>query len=257
VVGGVIAVAIGLGGLAPVVGTAAHEGPGGQTQAVPVAHPSLLAVGLGEASAPAESGTLQFILRAIDPFALANEAVPPGPPGQPPALQDWQVLPVADALVAGGVPAERVAVIVTGSGGGPFGAGSAAVEAELIGEELAWAAGLAEAAAWAAASSGLYVESTGASYAVGDCAPLVRAAREDAAEAAREQASEVADVLGLELGEIISVSEAPFYYGPGVPACQPGAEEEDGQVIYRPGFDPAAEPEVEVYSQLTITFAVA
>ena len=259
-------------------GDAAARGPGGSAaplaalgatvnvpsafQMVPGDQPSVAVLGTGEASAPAESGTLQLILRAVDPFAAQaagseGQASPPSPPGQPPALTEEQVQPVADAIVAAGVAEGVVEVIISQGPGGPFGPGAAQVLVELDRADLDLAQNLVTAGSEAAGQTGLFVESVGAGYEVADCDRLVREARRAAAEDARSRAQGVAEVLGLRLGDVVLASETPYYGGEAGSGCTPPTFGPAGKGTYFPPFDPSAEPEVEVYAQLNLAYAIA
>ena len=246
---------------------AAARGPGGAAaavgaaptgfQMVPGDQPSVAVLGTGEATAPAESATLQLLLRAVDPFAAqaAGAEAPPLPPGQPPALTEEQVQPVADAIIAAGVDAAAVEVIISQGPGGPFGPGAAQVLVELDQADLDLMPDLATAGSDAAGQNGLYVESVGAGYEVADCDVLVREARQAAADDARSRAQGLAEVLGLRLGDIVLASESP-YYGEAGPGCAPPALGPAGKGTYFPPFDPSVEPEVAIYAQLNLAYAI-
>jgi uncharacterized protein YggE len=234
-----------------------QAGPYG-SQALSVGQPGIVVLGSGEASAPAESGTLQLILRAVPPQGdqSSDVAAPaPGPGGQSPALTDDQVQPVVDALTAAGVSNRSIKVLISPSFGGPFGPGAAQVLITLSQDKLKLASDLVTAGSEAAGQNGLNLESVGAGFEVADCDTLIREARQAAATDARARAEALAEVMKLTLGEILLVSETPSYGdGSGCSTPFPGS---DPSATYFPSFDPSTKPEVEVYSQLNDTYAIA
>ena len=235
---------------------------GGRFQFVPGDQPGIVVTAVGEASAPAESATMQAIVRDIDgfsggkPSSEGEPAPPPPAPGLPPALTEEQVQPIVDAVVAAGVPAESVEVFVNPQFGGPLGAGGAEVRVELDQTQLELAGDVATAMTEATTQAGLIIENLGAAYAVADCEPLVREAQRAAADDARARAERMAEVLGLQLGEIILASEGSEY-GPGGVGCatSPFAEL-SGKGSYLPAFDPTGEAEVEVYATLNLAYGI-
>jgi len=254
---GAVCLVLGGGAGATAAAQAAGPGPGYGYQLVPGDRPSVVALGTGEAVAPAESGRLQFVVRAVDPFALSGGEVPPMGPGQTPPLTEAQVRPVADALVAVGVPEEAVAIIVNPAFGGPFGPGAAQILVDLEGDELARAADLAEAATTAAGPYGLYIESIGAGFRIERCEELIAEARAAAAEDGRDRAETLAEALGVELGPLLLASEVPGYndgsgFGCSAAPPVPGTS----GIVYYPPFDPSAEPVVEAYVQLNLAYEI-
>ena len=239
---------------------AASGGPGvyggpGAFQLVPGDQPSVAVLGVGEADAPAVSGRLQLIVRAVDPFAVAGQ-VPVGAPGQPPPLTEAQVQPVADAIAVAGAAPRNVEVLVSRGFGGPFGPGAAQVLVDLDRSTLGLTEELVAAGTEAAGANGLYVESVGAGFEAADCDELLREARQAAAEDARRRAEGVAEALGLRLGEVLLASESPTYDGGAGFGCStpiPGVSETG---TYFPPFDPSSEPEVELYAQLNVAYAI-
>ncbi len=253
----------GAGGGAVAQGAGAGPGPGPAGPSSRLAldgRPSIAVVGSGGASAPAERGRIQLVLRAIDPYAtvVAGDVVPGVGPNQPPPLAEAQVRPVVGAVVAGGAPVDAVAVIVAPAFGGGFGPGSAQVLIELDEATMDQAAALVEAATTAAGFAGLYVESVGAGYGIDACEALLRDARARAADDGRERAEAVAEALDVELGGLLLASEVPGYNdgsGYGCPtAVVPPAPY---QGLYLPTFDPTTEPAVTAYVQFELAYAVA
>lgn len=227
-------------------------------QLVPGDQPSVTVLGNGEASAPAETATIQLIVRALDGGAPApGSDVVPVPAGQPRPVSEEEMAPIVEAIVGSGVTARDVEVVTSPGFGGPFGPGTAQVLVELDRAEIDLAEGLVEAGIAAAGENGLFVETVGAGYRVSDCAPLQREARQAAAADARERAEALAEVLGLRLGEIVLANESPLYDGgPSGFGCSQTPTGPGGGGVYFPPFNPAGEPEVEVYAQMNLAFAI-
>jgi uncharacterized protein YggE len=256
---------VGLGGV-PAATAAQAAGPGGPGygygyQLVPGDQPSIAVLGSGEAGAPAESGRLQMVVRAVDPYALAGASeVPVGAPGQPPVLTEDQVQPLAEALIAVGVAEEAVEVAVSPAFGGLFGPGSAQILVDLEGDDLDRADDLVQAGTTAAGLYGLYVESIGAGYRIADdaCADLLREARTAAAADGLARAEALAEALDVEIGRLLLATEAPSYNdGSGFGCAAAAPVGGPYQTIYYPPFTPGAEPEVEAYVQLNLAYEIS
>ena len=227
--------------------------------------------GYGEASAPAETATLQILVTRGDYYG----GPPPQPrPGDVPGAEEQRLAaPIAQALIAKGIPESAVDVVVSpvlgSSAYGPGGPAVARIDVALEKPDLATVTDLVSAASVAAASESLVLGQIGAGYDVEDCAALERSARETAIADARARAAVQADLLKVNLGELIASSDVPSptattlnYFGVAVPlnGCAPAAPSValngPGLTITVASFDPAADPEVEVYSQINLTFAI-
>lgn len=223
-------------------------GYGVSAQLVPGDQPSIVVIGTGEASAPAKSATMQIVVRAamFDPASKT-----------PPALTDEQAQPVIDALVAAGIAEDAIEVNISQGFSGAFGLGTAEIRVAIEQAELKMMPDLL--AAVTAPLEGLTVDAVNAAYEAADCAPLVRRARKAAAVDAEKQAEGLAEAVGLELGKILLVAQSPVYAGvPGV-GCTPLSPgfQAGGTGTYLSVYDPSAPPEVEVYAQLNIAYAIA
>ena len=111
----------------------------------------------------------------------------------------------------------------------------------------------------------LAVSSVGAMFTVSDCASLDRAARQAALDDARAKAEVQADLIGVSLGDIVSLADDMYGYGTGTPSsgCEP---EVPGMTYFGdpfsgatlPPFDPTRDaPEVQVLRMARVTFAFA
>jgi uncharacterized protein YggE len=221
-------------------------------------------IGYGEASAPAEAVSLQILVTRQD-FGPPSAPSPGDIPGEE---ERELVRPVVAALVAEGIAEEDVAVVVSPSFSGfygPAGPGVARVDLTVEGADQERVNALVDAATIGAAEERLFVGQVGVRYEVADCRTLERTAREAAIADAQERAEIQAELLGVDLGEVIASSDAPVasapafgYFGPVAPdagnCAPPTATIVVGPVTFAP-FDPTAPAEVEVYAQMSVTFA--
>lgn len=238
------------------VSATASTAPAGQFQIVPADQPSVVVQGNGMAAAPADSAQMQILVRAGD-MAASPDMGKEGVVG-PPTVTTEQVQPVVDAIVAGGMPAEAVEVVVSPGFGGMFGPGTAQVLVTFTADQLGLMTDVATAATTAVQDAGLFFDSVNASYAVADCAPLLREARQAAVDDARTRAEALAEALGLTLGSIVLANEVPNYAAP-LSGCTPPSPGMDvsGKGTYLPAFDPSLPAEVQVYTQLNLAYAIA
>jgi hypothetical protein len=242
-------------------------------QAAPAATPSGITVtGYGEASAPAEKGTLQLLLSRGDYYG----GPPPQPrPGDVPGAEEKRLAePVVQALVDKGVAATAVTVVVSPVLGssvayGPGGPAVARIDVALDKPELSTLTDLVASASVAAANESLVIGLAGAGYEVADCDALDVAARQAAITDARDRAGRQAKLLGVQLGEVVASSDVPAtadatinYFGVSVPqnGCAPPAPSValngPGLTVTVPTFDSTTEPEVELYARVSLTFAI-
>ncbi len=223
-------------------------------------------IGRGEASAPADTVTLQLTV------AEPNYGPPSAPqPGVVPGERERTVVaPVVAALVAAGAPEDRIEVVVgptIADFGTSFGLALALIEVVVDNPEREQLGDLVSAAAVAAADERLAVGRISAVYAVADCAPLEREARELAVADAQRQADVMAELIGVSRGEIVGTRDVSADaqslfspYGPVAPpsACGAEAPATTGYGAYvLPPFDPTAEPEVTAYATIELTLAMA
>ena len=120
-----------------------------------------------------------------------------------------------------------------------------------------------------AAEENLVLSLIGVGYAVADCTPLERDAREAAFNDARARAELQAELMGVSLGEAVAASDVPLnfsetlgaYYGvvtpTQVPCSPPAPAPTSGSPVSVPPFDPTDGAEVNVYAQIAVTFEIA
>lgn len=180
--------------------------------------------------------------------------------------------PIVTALIDAGVPEDEIDVIVgpflaeVGISFGPAIAMIVVVVNDPKSEQLG---DLVDTATAAASNERLVVGRTSAVYAVEDCVPLEREAREMAVNDARYQADIMAELVGVSLGDIIGTRDLPAEpsqatfgpYGPVMPTnttpCGSEALLTNPYATFLlPPFDPTIEPEVTVSVVLELTVAV-
>jgi uncharacterized protein YggE len=228
--------------------------------------PGISVIGHGEASAPAETATLHI---TVGEGNYAGPALPQ--PGVTPGEREREaVAPIVEALVDAGVQEEQIEVMVGPSIaelGTFFGPATAMIRATVDTPDRDQLAELIDAAGIAAAGERLYVGRVSATYAIEDCAPLERQAREMAVADAHDKADVMAELIDVSRGDVIGTrdvsSESPAAFGPYGPvtSLSPCGSEDLAMSVLGayalPPFDPAMEPEVTAYATVELTFALA
>lgn len=260
-----VAVALVLGAVLPGLG-AEVSGAAAQEAAQPPTR-GITVIGYGKSSAPAESAELQLVT-SQEEFGTPRAPDPDATPG---AQEREAVGPLVDGLQAIGVAEEDVEIVVsTVIGGfyGPGGPGVARVDVAVDAPTAERIDELIDAATVGAAEENLILNQIGVGYAVADCAPLEREARETAFEDARTRAELQAEIMGVGLGEAVAASDVPINYGDAlsayygaftptqVPCAPPAPAPTQGSPVSVPPFDPTDEAEVNVYAQVAVTFEI-
>jgi uncharacterized protein YggE len=198
-----------------------------------------------------EGGTAEGSAPAPDITPVPPDVYPTPVPPEPITEADLQ--PLVDAMKAQGVSDSDIEVtIYPASYYGPYGSPTALVTVTL--HDVSKVGGLTDAANQAIAASGtLYLQNTGVTYNVSDCDTLLKEARKAAVEDARANGAGLAEALGVGLGAIQGATE--YSYDPyGYSGCQ----SQSGPVYgsYMPPYDPAQPAEVQIISNVTISFAM-
>ncbi|MDP2674395.1 MAG: SIMPL domain-containing protein [Dehalococcoidia bacterium] len=227
--------------------------------------------GFGSAAITADSAILEFYFggkaTGVEP-AQRDSSVPgssgsssgggtSAEPAPQLAVQAQQITeadlkPVVDAIVAAGVPAANVEVIVTPYYGDPSYGGSATVRATVSNVDSVGA--VVKAATDAAAGlTDISMQGTNVSYTVSDCAALERAAMEAAVKDARERGTNFAGVLGVGLGDVAGASNySSSLYGGSPCDSQFIGPVPLGGIAYAEGQT----PDVQLMATVTITFSI-
>lgn len=238
----------------------------GAAQDTSSALPGISVIGHGEARAPADTATIQLVIG--DP----NYGGPVFPQAGGTPGERETVAPIVEALIDAGVPEDEVEVIVGPSltdVGTHFGPAIALIIVVVDSPEREQIADLVDTAA-AAADDRLVVGRTNAVYAIEDCSPLEREAREMAVANAQDQADIMAELVGVSRGNVIGTRDLPAepsqtgfnpYHGPVVlthtSTCGLEALATTPHAIFLlPLFDPTVEPEVTASAVLELTSAI-
>ena len=188
----------------------------------------------------------------------------PGDIGMTPSpLTTADLTPITDAIIAAGVPADQISVLMPGSFssftgiGGPLAAELRFTIDNPVTEDLT---ALAASVQQASLDAGLSLQHIGVTYSGDDCAGLAQQAREAAVADAQQRAAGLADALGVELGELVQAADGSFFFGPfslDPTACvsQAGMETGYGPGI-EPPFDPSQPAEIVIVTTVTLTYAM-
>lgn len=228
----------------------------------------LVAIGMGKASAPAATATLQFLLGSSMMYGMGpmygTESAPMGSPesgeqtvpNMSGAISDASLQPVVEALTEAGVSADAVTIAVPAATDA-FSPGGSVGEILVVIDQPADGAlrDIVRAVRRSAAPSGLEVLHVGASFTPADCAVLFQAAREAAIADAQARVEGLAVSLGGTLGALIEASESPGYGPYGVSSCDLFSQSSGPFGMNSlPSFDPKT-TEATAYVQVTLTYA--
>jgi uncharacterized protein YggE len=236
----------------------------------------IVAQGFGRATAPADTARVQFVVsksgeiypvplqaepKAVPEGYMPGETAPATPPEiyptptPPSPIAEADLQPLVDAIKAQGVSDSDIQVtIYPSSYYGTYDSQSARVTATL--RDPKRTGELIGAGNQAVAESGtLFIQNVGVIYSVNNCDTLLKEARKAAVEDARANGAGLAEALGVGLGDIQGASE--YSYDPyGYSTCQP----QSGPLYYEyegPSFNPAQPAEVQIVSNVTISFAMS
>src|SRR4051812_28160659 len=182
---------------------AAAQGAGNQGGDVQIAQ-GITARGNGDASAPADSAIVQFIVRHDESKAVAGVEPTNADMANAGGASTGEVTaddlaPLVDAAKANGIADERIDTVIVPSTAfsTPFGPGVGVLVLQLEKGDLKHRMKIADAVTKAANGNALTFDQIGAAYIVNDCETLDRAAIADAAKDAHDQADMMAEVMGL------------------------------------------------------------
>jgi uncharacterized protein YggE len=242
--------------------------------------------GYGRATAPADTAKVGFVVgkggvvypepmgitKPMEPGVVTEDSgagsapsqpveVTPVPPDVYPTpvpvtpITDADLQPLIDAIKAQGVSDGDIEVnIYPSTYYGPYGTPTARVTVTL--HDMSKVGGLIDAGNQAVNNSNtIYMQNVGVTYSVNDCDVLLREARAAAVQDARDNGAGLADALGVGLGGIQGATESnwdPYGYS----GCQ---SQSGGPVPYEyegPPYDPSVAAEVQIISNVTISFAM-
>ncbi|HEV2129209.1 MAG TPA: SIMPL domain-containing protein [Thermomicrobiales bacterium] len=227
--------------------------------------PGITATGYGQASAPADSATIQL--------SIASESFGPPQPmpsgGTPGAAERNTVAPIVKALVDAGIPEDTINVLT-----GPYvtavpsmyGPTMAMIRFEVPNPTANTISSAVDAAIIGAADARLIIGALSVQLESADCAALEHDARAAAIADAREQAEVLAELTGLTTGAVVAVRDVPtgpesgyMFAGPTfLSGCSPFESDALNLDVYGgASYDPTQEPMVTAYAQVEMTFSTA
>jgi len=260
------------------------RGGGGEALASPLQSQSqagLTVQGYGSATAPADAAKVQFSVSLVSsdgsypyyPKPAVPEVMPSGQGATPgeaeplvipptptalPELTDADLAPLIDAIKAQGVSDADIEVVIYPAGGyySPYGPNSSARVTVTLDNPADRVGPLVNAGTQAVNESGtLSLQNTSVLYMVDDCSALLREARRAAVEDGRDNGEGLADALGVSLGELLAASEyaySPFGPSPCDPTFDTSPYGYEGM-----SYDPALPTEVQIVSNVALTFAMS
>ncbi len=212
---------------------------------------SLTVIGLGQATAPADVALLEFRFGG----QMGSESTVPGLSIQTARKATEAALqPVVKALTAIGVDARNI-TIQTNSVQSP----KVLVRIDKpIQERLQQ---VVQTVDQALKGQPLFLQSIGAGYAVNSCEALQRSARRIALRDAQGQLKTLAQDVGVQLGELLSVTVLPLEGAPNSVGC--GSKVGVPNSVFpitiddaTPPYNPSDQPVVQVRSQVSVTHAI-
>ncbi|MFL5758251.1 MAG: SIMPL domain-containing protein [Thermomicrobiales bacterium] len=255
---GLLVAVIGVVLMGPLAASAQGGGDGpGVVQAGPAQ--GITARGNGEASAPADSAIMQFIVRSTQSGQVKDPTQAIGQEGVAVTSETMGLL--VDAAKSKGIDDKSIDTVIVPSDAfsTPFGPGVGVLVVQLDKAEIKHRMKIADAVTKVAKDNGLTFDQIGVAYLVDDCLGLDQAAITDAAKDAHDQAAMMAEVMSLTLGDLIAVETQPSYLGYGGgsgSACGDPPTIDSAKEIYLPTFNADGKAEQEIYEYLTLTYAI-
>jgi len=215
-------------------------GKSGEVYPMPLEEPAVIPEGTG-----VEGGSVEGEIAPSKPDVISTSE----------PITDADLQPLIDAIKAQGISDSDIEVtIYPSSYYGPYGTPTARVTVTL--NDVSNVASLIDAGNQAIADSGtVWIQNVGVTYSVNDCDVLLAEARGAAVEDARDNGAGLAEALGVGLGGIQGATE--YSWDPyGYSGCQ---SQSGGPVYYEyegPSYDPSVPAEVQIISNVTISFAM-
>jgi uncharacterized protein YggE len=235
--------------------------------------------GFGRATAPADTARVQFVvMKGSDyyPKPLPSEPVEPIPEGSVPGeiapaitlevyptpvprtpLTEEDLEPLIEAIKAEGVSQTDIEVTIYLGGGyyGYYGPEDTARVAVTL-RDMDKVGPVVEAGTAAVNETGaLLFQNVGVVYRVDDCDELLAEARRAAIDDGRDNGKALAEALGVSRGDLLAAYE--YSYDPiGYGGCTQDAYYYGPYEYEGPPYDPAAPAEVQIVSNVTLTFAI-
>ena len=233
--------------------------------------------GFGRATADADSARVQFVVMGGYDFYGYERPVPvPGEPGiatevvpgtEPSedifpertasTLTGEDLEPLVEAIQAQGVSEDDIEVTILPGGGyyGPYGPEDTARVMVTL-RDVDKVGSVVEAGSAAVNESDtLFLQNVGVTYRVDDCDALLDEARKAAVEDGRDSGQDLAEALGVSRGALLAAWE--YSYDPtGYSACTQDAGYYGPYEYEGPPYNPATPAEVQIVSNVSLTFAI-
>jgi len=207
---------------------------------------SLTVTGSGQSTVPADRALLQLFYYPITPVEITT----PSPVPSPVDVSELQF--IVETLTEMGIPASDIAVFSD-----PNSYGGARVQVTIAQPTTDRISEIITQTNQAVADNGQFSPSgTSVIYTIAQCAVPENQARQAAMADVQTRAADLATIAGVELGEILSLSDySSWNYA--VSSC-PTVESLSASPFQYGGysFDPTVPPTVSVTNQITATFAI-
>lgn len=207
---------------------------------------SLTVTGSGQSSVPADRAILQLFYYPLTPAEITTPSFIPAP------VDVSELQFIVDALTEMGIPASDIAVYSD-----PNSYGGARVQVTMAQPTTDRISQIIVQTNQRVADNGQFSPSgTSVVYTIEQCTVPENQARQVAMADAQTRAADLATIAGIELGEILSLSDySSWNYA--VSSC-PTVESLSASPFQYGGysFDPTIPPTVSVTSQITATFAI-
>ena len=219
---------------------------------------AITVIGQGQATAPADTALLEFRFASRTPFQPPQAGATPSLAQETASLPGEEPLkPVVDALVAIQVPAENIQIQTSTLENPKLLVKVNKPTRERVQEVVRVASSALQN------SQTLFLQGISAEYAVNNCQPLERAARRAALRDAETQVKSVALEMGIQLGELLFVTVYPMFSPATVASCgtKIGVPVSvslglTGMSESTPPYNPSAPTEVQMRTQVGITYAI-
>ena len=214
---------------------------------------AITVIGQGQVSVPADIARLEFRFASRNPLETAARSTPALTPSAVSPAEE-PLKSVVDALVAIAVPADSIEIQTSALENPKLFVKISKPTRERM-QEIVKTVNLATET-----SNQFFIQGISAEYAVNNCQPLERNARRNAIRDAETQVRSVALEMGVQLGELLFVTVYPIVSPASVSACGTKIAvplspfSNINQSI--PPYDPSALPEVQIRSQISVTYSI-
>ncbi len=233
--------------------------------------------GIGSVKVLADSAILQLVMYsngfsgayfeesvAIEEGSATPAAFSEFSPVMEVAVTEEQLAAVASALEANGIAPDQYEMQTAESLiSGFFGPGSAIIGIQLSSDQIVDVNDILVAARQAANDVGATIDQFNIAYQIADCTAVTRSAAAAALADGQTRAQELADLLGVQLGNLISVSRQSVYdsiylslLGAASP-CETELTLEDAFTTYFSGAGSSTDGMVEIFAGIALTYETA